>query len=147
MYTVNIGSWSYAIIAVAAITTMFSTTMTCLDAYPRVMIPLTRELFPKLRGKVNQQKERFFWFIVIVLGAVLLLSVLSSSMRTMVDIATTLSFVTAPVLAILNFRVVTDKHVPEAFRPKKAMRMYARVGILILSLFTLSFLVWNFLLQ
>lgn len=146
MYTVNIGTWSYAIIAVAAITTMFSTTMTCLDAYPRVMTPLSRELIPKLKEKISPAKERIFWFIVVVVGAVLLLSVLSSSMGTMVDIATTLSFVTAPVLAILNYRVVTDKHMPEAFRPRKAMRIYAMAGILILSLFTLLYLIWNFLL-
>jgi Mn2+/Fe2+ NRAMP family transporter len=146
MYTVNIGTWSYVIIAVAAITTMFSTTMTCLDAYPRVMTPLTRALFPRLNEKVNPRNERLFWFVIVVVGAVLLLSVLSSSMRTMVDIATTLSFVTAPILAILNFRVVTDKHMPREYRPKKALRIYAWCGILALSIFTLVYLVWNFLL-
>ncbi|MDA9760976.1 Nramp family divalent metal transporter, partial [Flavobacteriaceae bacterium] len=37
MYTQNLGEWSYIIIGVAALTTMFSTTLTTLDASPRAM--------------------------------------------------------------------------------------------------------------
>lgn len=34
LYTLNIGNWAYYIIAIAALATMFSTTLTVLDAYP-----------------------------------------------------------------------------------------------------------------
>ena len=33
----NLGDWSYLLIGIAAFTTMFSTTLTTLDASPRVM--------------------------------------------------------------------------------------------------------------
>ena len=146
MYTGSIGSWSYAIIAAAAITTMFSTTMTCLDAYPRVMIPLTSTLFPKLKDRKTQNLERIAWFIILVAGALVLMTFLSSSMRILVDIATTLSFITAPFLAFLNYKAVTHKDIPKDCRPGKALRFYSLAGLVFLGGFTVVYLVWSFIL-
>ncbi len=144
MYTASIGQWSYAFIAIAAITTMFSTTMTCLDAYPRVMVTLARTLFPDhMKKHGNEGRETWFWLIAMVAGSLLLMGLLSSTMRTMVDIATTLSFITAPLLAILNYRVVTDRHVPDEYRPRKGLRIFAWLGITFLTGFTLFYLTWN----
>ncbi|HHG86413.1 MAG TPA: divalent metal cation transporter, partial [Bacteroidetes bacterium] len=44
MYASALGPWAKPLIAVAALTTMFSTTLTCLDAFPRVLKRAT-ELF------------------------------------------------------------------------------------------------------
>ncbi|MCD4695585.1 MAG: Nramp family divalent metal transporter [Bacteroidales bacterium] len=145
MYTSNIGSWAYIIIAVAALTTMFSTTLTCLDAYPRVMKPVTEIIIPKIKS-INRKYdwETWVWIIIVASGALILMSVLSSSMRTMVDIATTLSFVTAPVLAFLNYKVVTDKHMPKNAVPGAGLRIYAWAGMVFLSVFTLVYLAWKF---
>jgi Mn2+/Fe2+ NRAMP family transporter len=144
LYTENIGSWSYYFIAIAALTTMFSTTLTVLDAYPRVLKPLTGIFIPKVKSiKKNYDWETWMWMIILVAGALVLMSVLSSSMRVMVDIATTLSFVTAPVLAILNYKVVTDKHMPLESRPKKWLVMYAWIGIVFLSVFTVFYVFWR----
>ena len=146
MYTSNIGAWSYYFIAVAALTTMFSTTITILDAYPRVLKPLTAILLPKVkRKKTNIDWESWFWIVMVAAGALILLTVLSSTMRTMVDIATTLSFVTAPLLAILNYKVVTNKHMPAEGKPKLWLKIYAWTGIIFLSLFSLFFIVWTYL--
>jgi Mn2+/Fe2+ NRAMP family transporter len=146
MYTGSIGSWAYYVIAIAALTTMFSTTITCLDAYPRVMKPLTEILLPKVtKTRSDFDWETWMWIFVVAGGALVLMTVLSSSMRFMVDLATTLSFVTAPLLAILNYKVVTDKHMPEKFRPKPWLRIYAWVGIVFLSAFTIFYLVWKFI--
>lgn len=146
IYTISIGPWAYYIIAIAAITTMFSTTLTCLDAYPRVMKPLTNIFIPKVKKRKSQiDWETWIWILIVVAGALTLLSVLSSSMRKMVDIATTLSFVTAPLLAFLNYKVVTDKHVPEEARPKLWLKIYAWIGIVFLSAFTLFYLGWRFI--
>ena len=147
MFTSSIGSWAYLLIAIAAVTTMFSTTLTCLDAYPRVMKPLTLALFPK----VKILKSRFdwttwFWIIVVASGALILMSVLSSSMRSMVDIATTLSFVTAPILAFLNYKAVTNKEMPAKAKPRKWLQVYALIGIVFLSAFTVFYLIWKFIL-
>jgi len=47
MYTKSLGEWAYIIIGVAAFTTMFSTTLTTLDASPRSMKKTTELLFEK----------------------------------------------------------------------------------------------------
>ena len=65
-------------------------------------------------------------------------------MRFMVDLATTLSFVTAPVLAFMNYKVVTDKHMPSEAKPKLWLKIYAWIGIVFLSGFTIIYIIWKF---
>jgi Mn2+/Fe2+ NRAMP family transporter len=146
MYTASIGNWAYPLIAIAALTTMFSTTITCLDAYPRVLRRSTEILVPETRNMDKfERKLYWFWLIVVVVGSLLLLGYLSGSMGFMVDLATTISFVTAPVLAILNYRAITDKHVPEQARPKPWLKNYARIGIVFLTAFSIFYIVWKIL--
>ncbi|HPE34429.1 MAG TPA: Nramp family divalent metal transporter [Bacteroidales bacterium] len=146
MYTASIGPWAYSLIAIAALTTMFSTVITCLDAYPRVLRKSTELLFPKTL-LISKYYRRLYWvwIIVIVAGTVLLLGYLSGTMRFMVDLATTISFVTAPVLAFINFKVITHNHVPENARPKMWLRIYSWLGLVFLTLFSIIFIIWEFI--
>jgi len=147
MYTSSLGNWSYWIIAIAALTTMFSTTVTVLDAYPRVMQPTSELLFPSLKPKNRKSfKPYTIWMLITILGTLALLVYFGKSMRFMVDLATTISFVAAPVLAILNYRAVTDPRFPVEARPKKWLLLYAWVGMVFLSFFSLFYLIWKFLL-
>src|SRR5690606_16713381 len=65
IYTNNIGSWAYLIVAIAALTTMISTTLTCLDAQPRVMEATTGLMFPSLK---KIQKSYWIWLTILSLG-------------------------------------------------------------------------------
>ena len=144
MFTNNIGHWAYWIIAVAALSTMFSTTTTCLDAYSRVLTPsfeLLKNDKPKNDGKIS-----IFWMSIVVMGSLAILIFFSSSMKFMVDLATTISFITAPVFAILNYMVVTHKHMPVKGRPKLWLRVYAWIGIIFLSSFSIFYIIWKFIL-
>jgi Mn2+/Fe2+ NRAMP family transporter len=144
MYTSSIGEWAYPLIAIAALTTMFSTTITCLDAYPRVLRRSTEILIPETRNMDKfESKLYWFWLIVVVIGSLLLLGYLSGSMGFMVDLATTISFVTAPVLAILNYKAISHSHVPDELKPKPWLMIYARVGIVFLVGFSLFYVVWK----
>ena len=144
MYTGSIGSWAFPVIAVAALTTMVSTTITCLDAYPRVLSKSTTLLFPEIRN-IDKYHEKLYWFWIsmVALGTLLLLGYLSGTMGFMVDLATTISFLTAPILAILNFKVITHPHVPKKDRPAKWLIRYAWVGIIFLSGFSIFYVVWE----
>ncbi len=145
IYTSSIGSWAQIIISIAALTTMFSTTLTCLDAYPRVLQPTTEILFPRIKfSKDRPGLIRLIWIIILVIGTLLLLGIFVDSMRFMVDLATTLSFVTAPILAFMNYKVVTDKHMPESGRPGPVLKWLSWIGITFLTIFTLIFIVWRF---
>jgi Mn2+/Fe2+ NRAMP family transporter len=146
LYTGSIGSWAYWVIAIAAITTMFSTVLTVLDAYPRVMKPLTAMIIPHAENrKKSLDISTFVWIAIVITGTLLLMTILQSTMQTMVDIATTLSFVTAPLLAILNYRVVTDKHMPIADRPKRWLKIYSWLGIFFLTGFMVFYVVYKFI--
>ncbi len=63
-----------------------------------------------------------------------------SSLRSLVDIATTISFLVAPAIAIMNYRLVSSKDFPVEGRPGKAMRWLSVVGIVFLSGFSLVYL-------
>jgi Mn2+/Fe2+ NRAMP family transporter len=144
MYTAGIGEWSHYIIGIAAFTTMYSTTLTCVDAYPRVMRPLTEYYLPGLETRIRDMNIVYwFWIVFVVTGTLLIMRYFVSSMRFMVDFATTLSFLIAPLLAILNHRVVTDKHLPAHGRPGKWLRIMSWTGILFLLIFTVFYIVWR----
>ncbi len=146
LYTISLGKWAYWIIAIAALATMLSTTLTCLDAYPRVLVETTKLLIPSIGKKKNESDWLSrSWLFILVAGALLLLSILSGSMRFMVDLATTISFVTAPLFAIMNYRVIIDKHMPSEAKPKPWLRIYAMISIVFLCGFTLYYILWRFI--
>lgn len=139
MYTQTIGHWAYPIIAIAALTTMFSTTITVLDAIPRTLVECFRRLGD---GKIHfkPQFQYFMWMIVLAASALILLKISGRSMRTMVDLATSISFVTAPFLAYLNYRIIYSKVVTAEFRPGIFLKVWAWTGLILLSAFTLFYL-------
>ena len=58
MYTTSLGNWAYIIIGIAAFTTMFSTTLTTLDASPRAMSKATQLLFKKSSIRLLKSSHR-----------------------------------------------------------------------------------------
>lgn len=139
MYTINIGDWAYWIISIAALTTMLSTTITVLDAYPRVLTSIYQNVFKK---QVKRTTMTIYWIILLIAGTSVIIVYLAKSMGHMVNFATTLSFITAPVLAWLNYKVVTDKHMPEEAKPGKILRVMSWVGIVFFIVFTVVYFYW-----
>lgn len=82
--------------------------------------------------------------IIVGSGAVILLSLLKSSMVFMVTIATTLSFLTAPILAVMNFKVVTGKKMPADAIPPGWMIILSWMGIVFLTGFGSVYLYFKF---
>ena len=105
MYTQNLGNWAYVIIGIAAFTTMFSTSLTTLDASPRVMAKTTALLFKK-SSKLNYT----FWIALLTIARLFIFLFLASEMGLLIKIATILSFITAPFYAIINYKLICSKH-------------------------------------
>lgn len=135
LYTKNLGSFSYIFIAIAAFTTMFSTTITTLDASPRSM-----NISTKLLTRKEFKYGYWFWIILLFLGTFLILRYFMNSMGSLVKIATILSFLTAPFYAILNTILITGKHTPQEHRPSLFTKILSIVGILFLIGFSIWFL-------
>ena len=134
MYTKNLGNWAYFIISIAAFTTMFSTTLTTLDASPRVMKKTTLLLFN------NSTFNYSFWISVLSIGTICIFIFFASEMSLLIKIATILSFITAPFYAIINYKLISSKHTPKKWRPSKQMHILSILGIIFLIVFSLWFL-------
>jgi Mn2+/Fe2+ NRAMP family transporter len=145
LFTSNLGSWAFIIIAIAALATMSSTTLTCLDAYPRVLKPATELLLPNLKNSNDDTWNwlSWFWLGLLLTGTMVIISFFLKGMSFMVDLATTLSFLTAPVLGYLNLKVVTSKNVPKEYQPKLWLRTLSWIGLIILSGSGIYYIIWK----
>ena len=133
LYTENLGGSAYVFIAIAAFTTMFSTTITTLDASPRAMSIATRLLFP-----TRIKLKYWFWIVLLATGTYIILRYFKEDMGLMVKIATILSFLTAPFYAILNYILITGKHTPKEHRPSIYLKILSICGII----FLVGFCAW-----
>ncbi len=145
MYTQMIGEWSRPIIAIATFTTMFSTTMACLDAYPRAITAALGLVIPA----TNQFKSVLYWYFVLLLYfvSIIISGYFVRSMQALIDLATTISFLTAPIFAFMNYRLMTHPDVlPENMKPSRFLLRLSQLSMILLTLTGLIFLFWNFVL-
>ena len=134
LYTSSLGQTTYILIAVATFSTMLSTTITTLDASPRAMSKTIQLLF-------NKDKSYYLpWLLVLGLGTGAIFLFLLSEMGQLVQIATVLSFVTAPLYAYLNFRLILSKQMPKKYQPSQGLKILSVISLLFLSSFTIIYL-------
>jgi Mn2+/Fe2+ NRAMP family transporter len=132
MYVSTLGKWSFGFVALAAFTTMFSTTLTVLDAYPRVLQKAIQLNFPKWKRKLYPML-----LLILVVGALFVLVFQLDNMKQLVDFATTVSFVTAPILASLIYFVV-QKNTTQLF--SNLEKYIAWFGLVFLYAFSLYYI-------
>ena len=139
LYTSNLGDSFYLIISICAFTTMLSTTITCLDASPRTMSRATQLL-------TNNNKNYYFqWISALAVGTMLIFYFLLSEMGALVELATVLSFITAPFYAILNYKLIMSDNMPKSHKPSKNLRILSIIGIFFLSFFALGYILTRFI--
>jgi len=138
MYTETLGTWSRWIIALVAFITMFSTSLTVYDGYARTLKGAAVLLLPV----GERQRRRLYWILLPALmgSGLAVIAFFMSGIKTLIDVATILAFLTAPVVAILNYRVVTGPWIARRFRPHRALRVLAWLGIIYLGGFSAVFL-------
>jgi Mn2+/Fe2+ NRAMP family transporter len=147
LYAVSLGEWSRPVIGGAALLVMLSTTVTVVDAFPRVVAAVIAQ-FRNPRGgdaaaAVSGEGDRriYRWSFLLLCGGALVILVWGMrSFTALVDLATTLSFVTAPVLSFINHRAVFGPAVPPPLRPSRAMGVWSGVSIALQGAFALLFL-------
>ena len=152
LYTTTLGGWSGPIIGAAAFLVMLSTSVTVIDGFPRVIAALVVQLrlafAPQAASaSVPLEGDRHVYrisFAILCAGALAILFWGMSSFTALVDLATTLSFLTAPLLAFFNHRAVHAPEVPRDQQPGAGMTAFSWVSIVLQTAFALYFLWFKF---
>ena len=137
LYTEAIGEWSRWIIGAAAFSAMLGTCIACLDGYSRALA----RSYNTLRTEAKQDLRTLErWSLAgVSVGALVLILAFPSDIRTLVDVATTLSFIVAPAVAAANWYLVSQVRFPASSRPPLWLHVLAGLGMLFLVGFTLLF--------
>lgn len=146
LYTQTIGDWSYIIIAASAFTVMFGTIIAVFDGYSRSLQRTVELIFTKKEEKIRSKFRTFYviFLLLISAGSLVVVFQFGNNLQELVDFATVLSFVIAPVIAIFNFRLVTGKFLDKEHQPSILLKILSFAGIIFLSGFALYFLFTKF---
>ena len=120
-------------IGAAAFITMFSTTITTLDASPRAMT----KTFDLMTNK-SYKNMYWLWLLFLAIGTMTILLFFIGEMGVLIKVATILSFLTAPFYAIANYVLITGKHTPIKHHPSLLLKVISWIGIL----FLIGFSIW-----
>lgn len=144
-YTQTLGEWSTPIISIAAFTTMLSTTISVLDGISRVLTPTFNYLKNNPTQEQSETKSYRVWLIILIIGSFITISYFGKNMKSLVDFATSVSFLTAPILGYLNIRVMQSSHIPESFRPNRFTRYISYIGLGLLIIFSVVYLYYKWI--
>lgn len=139
LYTQNLGEWSWPIISAAAFVTMFSTTITLIDAYPRSLAEGTQLLFSL---NVNEKHWLRLWTLVNTVIGLIIIWWFRQHLKVMVDLVTILAFLAGPIFAALNLKLILSDQIPKKHKPSKAMLVLSFTGIVLMLGLSIIF-IWN----
>jgi Mn2+/Fe2+ NRAMP family transporter len=133
LYSRTLGEWTRPIVLVAVVTTMFSTALTVIDGFPRV-IARTFHVIRHQRASTEGDTGPIYRVSGAVLGllTVLVVALFAGNLTTMVDFATIVSFLTGPILGYMNLRVVTGANMPPEHRPGMGLLALSYAGLVLL---------------
>ena len=150
LYTKSIGDWAKWIIIPAAFAAMFSTTITCLDAYPRSISAIQGLLRGTDFGHMDSKAERTrfqIWMIAHIFASLISLLIARSGgvgVKDFVFAAMTGSFLTAPLFAWMAMDTINSKLVPIKNRYGLFLKTICWIGLIFLTLFSLLFIANSF---
>ena len=146
LYTGVIGNWSYVLIAASAFSVMFGTIIAVFDGYSRSLQRTVELIFVPKYEKTRNNSRIFYLVFLFALcgGSLTVIFQFGNDLKELVDFATVLSFVIAPIVAIFNFRLVTGKFLDKKHQPSVLLKLLSFAGIVFLSGFALFFLLMKF---
>ncbi len=143
LYQTALGAWAAPLIGASVISVMLTTALAGLDALPRVLVVITRVLSGAEVGtatdiQVDGSMMYRLYVILLAAGAITATYLLAGSFRAFLDFGTTVAFLVAPVIAVLNHRAVFGAVVPPESRPGRGMWLWSIIGIIAFVSFTLT---------
>ena len=158
LFTSSIGGFAYPIISLVVVVVMVSSLLAVVDACPRVigaLISYRKQAGTEQAGQTAQrrfgelvaQENKYYAQFVIIqcIGAAILIMLFASSFRAFIDFATSIAFVTAPLIAFLNHRAMFSTALSPEHRPGKIIETWSWLGILSMGLFGVSYICFGIL--
>lgn len=148
VFKTNLGEWLHPVFAVAAFGTIYGTLITVFDAFSRSLSWSLRALrFEIIENNSEQNKflENYFKIALVLMGvgAFLLFKYSEASMIKMLEIATIISFVSAPAIAFINLKAMNDPDFPVEHKPGKGLLLLSYIGIVVMIVFTVYYLLFG----
>ena len=137
LYTDSIGNWSYWVISISGFSIMFGTCIAVFDGYARSVSECIRLV------DQNKKNNRLYYDLIIWIlatGTFGIIYLFGSRLKELVDLATTISFIIAPFVAIANYKLVSNLYLKPNDIPPDWLKYLAITGILFLSGFSILFL-------
>ena len=137
LYTDSIGNWSYWVISISGFSIMFGTCIAVFDGYARSVSECIRLV------DQNKKNNRLYYDIIIWIlatGTFGIIYLFGSRLKELVDLATTISFIIAPFVAIANYKLVSNLYLKPNDIPPDWLKYLAITGIVFLSGFSILFL-------
>jgi len=142
MYAQTIGEWSGNLIALVAFFCIFGSTITVIDGYARA---LAESHLLITKQPLDQRKYHQVWMVVISACALAILLFFTSSLMDMLNFAMVLAFMTTPIFALINYRLVTQAELPEALKLTTSMKLLSWAGLIYLFSFLVVFIWWKWI--
>ena len=132
IFTEVIGQWTELVVSVAAITVMLSTVLAVVDGFPRVYANVVTKLASGAGVPSEERLYRgFLWFQIVTSGVVLY--ALPRSFGAFIDFITAVGFLTGPVVAFMNHRIMFCGEIPPDRQPPQWIRYWSVAGTTILA--------------
>jgi len=123
LFTDSIGQWVFPIVGTTAIMVMVSTQFALMDGSPRMLSRIFSD-------DVGNKSLYIAFLLMQIIGVLLIIYFFTSSFGVFIDFATSISFTTAPFIAIVNHKAMISKEIPTEHRPSFLLQLWSVVGII-----------------
>ena len=125
---------------------MFGTIIAVFDGYSRSLVRTIQLLFSKniSKPKPKFQTTYILFIFILAIGSLVVVFQFGDKLKELVDFATIVSFLIAPIIAIFNFRLVTGKYLAKEAQPPAWLKILSYLGILFLIGFAIFFIITRF---
>ncbi|NIB45082.1 Nramp family divalent metal transporter [Pseudomaricurvus alkylphenolicus] len=149
LYQAVFGSSTGPVIGLAALAIIYSSLLALMDAFPRTLSSLYRRWqdIPEAQDDHQLSETDPFYLGVLALmamGAALTYQFFLTSLTGLIDMAATVAFITAPLIAYLNHKAITADNVPMACQPGVKFRLFSKFSIAMMAGFAFGYLYLKF---
>ena len=155
IYSNALGDWSWLLMAVVTFVALFSSTFAVADGFPQVWkrayqlthahnAPLPLDSASDTPHAKKGNVVYIAALCVLALGSWWIISDFSADIKALLDFVTTVSFVSAPINAWLNYKVMMGADVDAQYKPQGLFRIYTLCCLSVLTLFSAYYIFWKF---